>query len=55
MSLLQQSWDLHPKDAHLASVLVEVYKCILDFHFKALHYFKKPSRSSQLDVDTGKL
>lgn len=47
MKLLQQSWDLHPQDTALGSVLAEVYECILDFHSKALGYFHKPSRYSQ--------
>lgn len=44
MSLLQQSWEIHPKDANLATALVEVYKCILEFHLKALEYFKRPGK-----------
>lgn len=44
LSLIQQSWYLHQRDAHLETCLVGVYKDILEFHRRAMEYFKKPGK-----------
>lgn len=45
ISLLRQGWELCPKDAVLEAVAVGIYKDILEFHRRALEYFRKPSKT----------
>lgn len=45
LRLLPQTSDLFPDDKHMAEVLADVYRDVLDFHFEAFKYFQKPSKA----------